>query len=500
MEQPPRLAPDTPPASGALVALERDLAALRDAWVGAMPAWGAIRGSAQVEAEQMGDAGLMQAVDGLAKVRRDVDALFASVAAEVAKRSGPEFGEVGFAKAQGFHNPVRLVAAATGGSRADAQRLIAVGVATTERQTFVGERMPARHPHVAAALQAATISLEAASAITTMLDRVSMRADVCQADVVEHALVELAERVPLETLSRGVREAEARLDPDGVEPREDELRMERSLTMREDARGIVHLHARLDPESAAPVKAAIDALVSDALRRRRPDEAAGGGADGTGFGAVELRPDGAALGAGELRPVIDDHRTIPQIQADALAALARHTLGCTQTATPLAKTTMIVRVDLDTLVNELGHAGIDGLERPISAATARRMAADAEIIPAVLGGDSLPLDLGRAARLFTKAQRLALGERDGGCASCGQNIGYVEAHHIDWWERDTGPTDLSNGVLLCSFCHHMIHRDGWHIHASPTEVWFIPPPHIDPSQVPRLGGRARFELRDAAAA
>jgi hypothetical protein len=62
----------------------------------------------------------------------------------------------------------------------------------------------------------------------------------------------------------------------------------------------------------------------------------------------------------------------------------------------------------------------------------------------VLGAESLPLDLGRAARLFTKAQRLALGERDGGCASCGQNIGYVEAHHIDWWERDTGPTDLSN--------------------------------------------------------
>ncbi len=232
----------------------------------------------------------------------------------------------------------------------------------------------------------------------------------------------------------------------------------------------MHLHARLDPESAAPVKAAIEALVGDALRRREPSESA---------------------------PLIDDHRTIPQIQADALA---RHTLGCTHTLTPLAKTTVIVRIDLDTLVDGLGHAGIDGLEQPISASTARRMAADAEIIPAVLGGDSIPLDLGRAARLFTKAQRLALGERDGGCASCGQNIGYVEAHHIRWWDRDAGPTDLANGVLLCSFCHHMIHRDGWRIHADPDEVWFIPPPHIDPDQVPRLGGRARFELREPAAA
>ena len=97
-----------------------------------------------------------------------------------------------------------------------------------------------------------------------------MRAEASRVDVVEAALVELAARVPLETLMRGVREAEARLDPDGVEPREDLLRMERSLTMREDGRGMVHLHARLDPESAAPVKAAIEALVSDVLRRRAP--------------------------------------------------------------------------------------------------------------------------------------------------------------------------------------------------------------------------------------
>lgn len=477
MEHPPRLAPDAQSASsvsGALLALERDVAALREAWVGAMPAWGAMRGSAQVEAEQMSDAGLMQVVDTLARVRRDVDAAFARVAAEVAKRSGPEFGEVGFAKAQGFHNPVRLVAAATGGSRADAQRLVAVGVATAERQAFSGERVPSRHPHVATALQSATIGIEAASAITTMLERASVRTEAGRAEVVERALVELAARVPLETLMRGVREAEARLDPDGVEPREAELRTERSLTMRQDSRGVVHLHARLDPESAAPVKAAIEALVSDALRRRQP---------------------------GEPTAVVDDRRSIPQMQADALAALARHTLGCSQTTTPLAKATVVVRVDLDALVSGLGHARIDGLDQPISAATARRMAADAELVPAVLGsGESLPLDLGRTARLFTKAQRLALGERDGGCASCGQNIGYVEAHHIDWWERDAGPTDLANGVLLCSFCHHMIHRDGWQIRPGPREIWFIPPPHIDPAQVPRLGGRARFELREAVAA
>jgi hypothetical protein len=455
--------------------LERDLEALRAAWAGSMPAFGAIEGSVQVEVEQMSDAGLVAVTDLIAQVRRDADALLTRVAAEVTKRSGQEFGDTGLARAAGFHNPVRLIAAATGASRGDAAKLIAVGTATAERRTFGGERVPSKHPHVAAALATAEISVEAASAITSMLDRVAIRAEPARAEITEAALVGLAAQVSLEILIRGVREAEARLDQDGVEPREEELRQQRSLTMREDGHGMVHLHARLDPETAAPVKAAIEALVTDVLRRR------------------ERIP-------GDDGPVLDDHRSIPQLQADALAAIARHTLGCTQTLVPLAKTTVVVRMDRDTLLDGVGHARIDGIDQPVSGATARRMAADAELIPAVFGGDSLPLDLGRAARFFTKAQRLALGERDGGCASCGQNIGYVEAHHIRWWHRDTGPTDLTNGVMLCGFCHHMVHRDGWDIRASASEIWFIPPPHIDPEQTPRLGGRARFEVNHDAAA
>ncbi|TYL53783.1 HNH endonuclease signature motif containing protein [Agromyces mariniharenae] len=453
----------------ALEPLEQHIEEVHAAWVGAMPAFGASIESTQVDLEQMSDAGLVRVQELLARVRRDTDALLARAAAEVARRSGPAFGESGLAKSQGFHSATRLIAASTGGSRHDAARLIAVGEATAERASFTGERLPSRHPHVARSVVAAEISLEAAAAITSMLDRVALRADPDLADRVEAALAQLARQVPLDVLTRGVREAEARLDADGVEPREEELRQERSLTFREDARGVVHLNARLDPEGAAHIKAAIEALVSDALRRREQ-------------------------GGDDARPIVDDSRTISQIQADALAQLARHALGCAQTLPALAKTTVVVRIDLESMRDGIGIAHIDGIDQPISAGTARRMAADAELIPAVLGGASVPLDLGRAARLFSRSQRLALGERDGGCASCGQNIAYVEAHHIDWWERDAGPTDLSNGVLLCSSCHHRIHRDGWGIHATATSVWFIPPPHVDPERRPRLGGRARFDV------
>ena len=132
--------------------LERDLDALRAAWADAMPAFGALPGGAQVELEQMSDAGLVGVADLIARARRDADALLARVGNEIARRSGREFGDTGLAKKQGFHNAARLLAATTGGSRSEASRLIAVGAATAERQSFTGEYRPAAHPHVAAAL------------------------------------------------------------------------------------------------------------------------------------------------------------------------------------------------------------------------------------------------------------------------------------------------------------------------------------------------------------
>ena len=51
--------------------------------------------------------------------------------------------------------------------------------------------------------------------------------------------------------------------------------------------------------------------------------------------------------------------------------------------------------------------------------------------------------------------------------------------------------------MLCSFCHHRMHRENWGIRATRDSVWFIPPPHVDPARIPRLGGRARFELSAA---
>ncbi|KJL32140.1 HNH endonuclease [Microbacterium azadirachtae] len=74
----------------------------------------------------------------------------------------------------------------------------------------------------------------------------------------------------------------------------------------------------------------------------------------------------------------------------------------------------------------------------------------------------------------------------------------TKAHHIEWWARDHGGTDLDNGVLLCETCHHLIHDNGRDIRIEGigvrAKVWFLPPPSTDPLRTPRLGGRARTEL------
>ena len=138
-------------------------------------------------------------------------------------------------------------------------------------------------------------------------------------------------------------------------------------------------------------------------------------------------------------------------------------------------TTVVVTIPFDSLVADLGtgefvgtgtvpsdpHTDVRAGES-ITASQARRLACNANIIPAVLGGDSEVLDLGRARRLFTAAQRRALLIRDRTCRAEGCDIPgtWSEAHHWVAWQSG-GDTDLDNGVLLCSHHHHRAHDPGY---------------------------------------
>ncbi|WP_341231209.1 DUF222 domain-containing protein, partial [Nocardioides salarius] len=92
--------------------------------------------------------------------------------------------------------------------------------------------------------------------------------------------------------------------------------------------------------------------------------------------------------------------------------------------------TVVVTMTLDFLRDGLVAATLDTGDR-ISAATARRLACEAGVVPVVLGGNSQPLDVGRAKRYFTPGQRVAMGIRDGGCTArgCDAPPAMCHAHH-----------------------------------------------------------------------
>ncbi|WP_156163687.1 HNH endonuclease, partial [Demequina subtropica] len=141
----------------------------------------------------------------------------------------------------------------------------------------------------------------------------------------------------------------------------------------------------------------------------------------------------------------------------------------------------------------VGLGWCDALSTPLSAGQVRRLAVDAQMLPVMLGTGSQALDVGYALRFFTPAQRIALAERDGGCAFCHVPVSFCDAHHIVEVSRG-GRTDLSNGVLLCTRCHHRIHDEHWQVRATATEVWFIPPANVDPTRTPRQGGKAALHV------
>lgn len=441
------------------------LAVLHEAMSRLDAAWAGADESGALSREQ-----LIAVSASLGELQRRLDAVHVEVAACISRESRPELGAESLAKQQGFRNPATLIAATVGVSWGDATRLVKVGEAVVPREDLLGAPLPAKHPVVREALGAGVLSAQAAAVIIALLDRCRLPAGAVRVAEAERVLVEKAAGLALDDVRKLVVRAEAWLDPDGVEPRLEEQRSRRSLTIHE-RNGMLHLNAILDAETAAPVVTAIRGYVTAAFAARK---------DATDADA----PDA-------------DRRTVPMIQADALAVFAAHVLGCA-TRVPLAGATIVVRVGLDDLEAGTGSAEIDGIEQPVSIGAARRMAAGGGVIPCVLGAASEVLDWGREKRLFTRAQRLALAERDGGCAMCGLPPEMTKAHHIRWWRRDHGPTDLSNGVLLCETCHHRIHDNGWDVRIDGgggcARVWFLPPASVDPARTPRPGGRARFDI------
>jgi hypothetical protein len=97
-------------------------------------------------------------------------------------------------------------------------------------------------------------------------------------------------------------------------------------------------------------------------------------------------------------------------------------------------------------------------------------------------------------RPYTTHQRTAPAARDGGCMfpDCDRPASWCEYHHILFWARDTGRTDLADATFLCRHHRLLLHNNGWEIRRDGTDNWLIPPPDIDHPRAPlRLHTRNR---------
>ncbi len=277
------------------------------------------------------------------------------------------------------------------------------------------------------------------------------------------------------------------IDPDAadaVEGRllEDEERRARArvrMWIRRVGDGCTRGGFQLPDAQADMLRTALDALVSP----RRP------GIGGPDVAAEPLSDPGL-----EGRPLPYDQRLgqafcelVEHLPVDALPQSGRSTPSLT------------VVIDVDALVSGLGAATLSSGSR-LSAAQARRLACNAGLVPLVLGGGSVPLDLGREQRFHTAHQRTVLGALQEGCVAdgCDRAPAWCEVHHPTPWSEGgcTDATGPQAGVLLCGRHHHLVHSGGWTVvHAADHVPELVPPAGIDPLRRPVRHRRFRRRRR-----
>jgi hypothetical protein len=90
---------------------------------------------------------------------------------------------------------------------------------------------------------------------------------------------------------------------------------------------------------------------------------------------------------------------------------------------------------------------------------------DARFTRFVMSSHSQILDMGRAVRFPTRAQRRAVIVRDRHCRfpGCRRKPQWCDIHHIDGWFESLGETNVDNLILLCRRHHTLVHNSRWAI-------------------------------------
>jgi hypothetical protein len=305
------------------------------------------------------DTALIAAQRSIAETTRYLDAMAASVAAEVQHRSRRELGHAGLAQRLGARSPEKLVQTLTGSSFREAQIFIRVGelIATPAADA------PAPSPwlvDVAAAVTAGRLSLDAADVIRAGLGTPTEDVTADHLLTAATSLLRDAPSLTLEQLAADARNARAELDLDRVRDREQAMRDKRFLRFTPQLDGMTRVSGLLDPESAAHLITAADA----ALAPRR--------------GPRFVDPESAAAA----EKLVADPRSNEQILVDTFVELIRIAVRVPGHKI-LGKQRPVVQIHVtDTdLRARTGVGYLDGQVDPVSIQTIQRYLCDSGSVP-----------------------------------------------------------------------------------------------------------------------
>jgi hypothetical protein len=431
---------------------------------------------ARVDRSTLCDADLVAVLAAEAAAGRLLDASRAFTAGEVAERSRYELGAEGLSMRYSQRKPTDFIEQSTRVSKAEAARLVHIGTAIRGRQSLLGAALAPSRPVLAAAMTCGELGLDAAHAILAGLkqatggsDATPENLDAAETALVEFAATEVADAVA--DLGRAWRDA---LDPDGIEPRYEDILARRGIFVSRERNGIKTYTIKAAPVLAAELDAVfLDSMDPNATPRFMSDEDLAR--------ATTVTEDEN----GDLVEIIVDPRNLEQKRADALEGVLTAGIRATQDRANQDRAARDRPVNLRTigsvtaviqlkdLQNGTGFGILEGSDEVIPAAAIQEMVCDTGFFRVLLGRRGEPVFHGPLERYFTQVQRRAMVARDGDrciAKGCRKRAAESHAHHVILYSEG-GPTDVDNGVMLCPAHHHALHQGAFEIKIIDGKPW-----------------------------
>lgn len=320
------------------------------------------------------------------------------------------------------------------------------------RRALTGEPLPPILPGTADAIRAGDIGPGHVAVIADCLDAIPPSISYEASGPAEALLIEAARHEHPGQLRKTAAMLLARLDPDGIEPREEEAERSRAFGLRKHRDGTATPTGRFTPEVTAMWETVLDSLAA-------PQPSGPEGERDTRSGA-QRRHDAVA---------------------DALTRLLRSDTLPEAGGVPV---TILIRTTREDLQSGNGVA-VTSHGTPLSISRLVKISGEASLLAAVCADTGGILDYGRERRLASKGQRLALAARDGGCSfpGCDRPPAWTEVHHIIPW-LELGPTNIDNMCLLCRYHHRNFETFGWQLFMHDDMPWWRPPGWIDAHRKP----------------